>query len=567
MADENYTKKALDNIIKATKQDIQNEYINKQLDKGVYEKDVKKLDDEVAYQKALQELIKSSKSFNDALKYNIQELKKQDALYAQLEKNATQATSGFWQKVANKLSGNSSDNSFEEMYRVRQRFGGLEQMFSGNIVSGLSQTLGSFKSIANIMKGPYFLALSLVTKGLLALDGALAKATQTAVSMTGGINSARLGGLGQRFDNMGFVARTRQNLHEIGMGKEYDNIVGSLIKNYGYGSYQGRQSEFITSLGYAQKGLGSLGISADTANTLMSNLRLIEGKDTIGTYAQLNRLVDRMVGNDKKGIKGMSYLSPEQAMQQTMSLFDQAKALGLNFEWANKAIVKFEEQLKKGTMTLNDFAAINRSLQSGGLSQNAGLGALITEYASRAGINLPENFVNSNALGQGFALTLPSMLSNRNILKAYQGQLSEMVQQIGGSNKYEQAGALQAILQSRGINVSATAALEAIRPDGSVDLEKANIMGSKAFQKKEKEEQEAKDYQQAVKDYYTGSTGYTARMLEMVQAIKDKVVGTQGNNVELQKQAEVLYDGKPNIYHRSMSITLANGEATMVTEA
>lgn len=498
-------------------------------------------------------------SFNKELKkLKFEELGKklQNELLTDAKK-AFQPKLGFLEKLGFKEPGK---DDLATQYRARQMAGGVESIMEGRFASGARQILSTFPKVANFMGGPYYLALQTVVSGLLKLDSALAKATKTAASMTGGINSQMLGGLGQRFNNMSFVASTRMKLHDIGMGSEYDKIVNAMTSGYGYEAYRGRQARTIESLAYAQKGLGSLGISADVANTLMSNLALLEGKGQVGQYAQLQRFIERAVG-DKTGKNGTRYLSPEEYMRQSISLYDQTKMLGINFEWANRAIKQFEGELKKGTMSLSDFAAVNRSLQGGGLSQNAGLGALITNYASRSGIKLPQSFLQSNALGQGFALSLPSVLSNRNILQAYQGQLQEIINQIGGSNKYERAGALQAILQSRGINISATAAERAIKSDGTVDLAGAGIMGTSAFKKQKEEEEAAKAYKKAVEDYYQGSEGYASKMMEWVKGIHDKVVGGAYSE-EIKQVSNVLYDDKSNKAKRLIQISLQTGNPT-----
>lgn len=510
------------------------------------------------------------KTVSDQAKRTIQENSKRNQLIEKLQGNVIKkleeqgviSKPSFWQKIG--LTTSNKDD-LATQYRARQMAGGIESIMEGRFASGLRQLASTVPQIANFMGGPYYLALQTVVSGLLKLDSALSKATKTATSMTGGIYSERLGGLEQRFSNMSFVARTRADLHDIGMGSEYNNIVSALTKGYGYGTYQGRQKDFITSMAYAQKGLSSLGISADTSNSLLSNLRLLEGKDTTGIYAQLKRFLDRSLGNKELGLKPMSYLSPEEAMKQTMTLFDQTKNLGLNFEWANRAVAKFEEQLKRGTMSLSDFAAVNRSLQSGGISKNAGLGALITDYAARTGINLPSEFLNSNAIGQGFALSHPNLIKNRNILNAYQGQLSEMVQQMGGSNRYEQAGALQLILQSRGINVSAEAALKAINKDGTVDLERAEIIGKAANEKRQKQQQQAEEYENAVKDYYTGSEGYAAKMMNWVKGIHDKVVGTP--NETAVQAAKIIDEAKPGMAKKLINLSLNVGQPNMIEEA
>lgn len=398
-------------------------------------------------------------------------------------------------------------NSFEEMMRAKQRVQGIGDIFSGNIMSGVRLVGTSFKGLATFMKGPYYIALETSVKKLSEFDKALSKATKTSALMAGGITSS----VGQSSDisrwSRGIDRRMNEKiikypLYEIGMQKRFDDYSTFIGHNFGTASLQGidRKRDLYKTLGYAEYGLGASGISPDSAMNLVSNLRTIEGKSSTGIYAQIERFLNRT--------KTSSILSPEQALQQATSLYDQTKHLGTNFEWASRMVQAFEYQLKKGTMSLSDFAAGNRALQSGGVSKNAGIAALLTDYATRTGIALPTAFTRSNAVGQGFALSSPEMLGSNAVAKAMSGKITEMIGQMGMTTKYEKAGALQLILQSMGINVSATAASNAIRSDGTVNLQSAGIMGGSAFQKKALEEQEAKNYQEQVKNFYKNTESY-----------------------------------------------------------
>ena len=393
------------------------------------------------------------------------------------------------------FKGPENETQMEKMYRARQMAGGIEQLFSGNILSGFRQIGSTFPKIANFMGGPYWLALELTAKGLLKLDNALAKATKTATAMSGGLQSNFVG---NRWTSVAFNANLKNNLYDIGMQGEFENIANAMTKNYGIGYYKNNQKNIIESMAYAQSGLGAYGISADQSNSLVRNLRLLEGKNETGIYAQLKRLQDRF--------QGMA-ISPEEALNQASSLYSQSKNLGVNFEWASRQIKNFEKSLELGTRSMSDFAAVNRSLFSGGVKQNAGIAGLVTDFAARSGVNLPSSFLNQNIIGQSFSLSMPNLISNPSLIKAYSGQLNEMIQQMGGGTREEQAGMLQMILQSRGVNVSSQAALDSITSSG-VDLEAGGIMGKKAFARREQEQQQAEKYQELVKNYYKGTTPY-----------------------------------------------------------
>lgn len=413
------------------------------------------------------------------------------------------------------FKGPENETQMEKMYRARQMAGGIEQLFNGNFLSGFRQIGSTFPKIANFMGGPYWLALELTAKGLLKLDNALAKATKTATAMSGGLQSNFVG---NRWASVAFNANLKRGLYDIGMQGEFENIANAMTKNYGIAYYKNNQKNIIESMAYAQSGLGAYGISADQSNSLVRNLRLLEGKNETGIYAQLKRLQDRF--------QGMA-ISPEEALNQASSLYNQSKNLGINFEWASRQIKNFEESLELGTRSMSDFAAVNRSLFSGGVRQNAGIAGLVTDFAARSGVNLPSSFLNQNIIGQSFSLSMPNLISNPNLIKAYSGQLNEMIQQMGGGTREEQAGMLQMILQSRGVNVTSQAALDSITSSG-VDLEAGGIMGKKAFARREKEQRDAEDYQKLVRNYYTGTATYQEKALKWFEQISNNTAGRIG---------------------------------------
>ena len=459
--------------------------------------DEKGLEKYVEHVKGLTKVIeKERKSREIAIKAAEEATKEQKAVIVGLKKQKEQLIAesnkpGFWEKLG--FTDNKDD--LKTQFRASQRVRGLESIFSGNVASGIGTILSTFPKVANFMSGPYYLALEFTVRSLLKLDNALAKATKTATAMSGGLQSNFVG---NRWSSVVFNSNLKNSLYDIGMQGEFENITNAMTKNYGIAYYKNNQKNIIESMAYAQSGLGAYGISADQSNSLVRNLRLLEGKNETGIYAQLKRLQDRF--------QGMA-ISPEEALNQASSLYSQSKNLGVNFEWASRQIKNFEKSLELGTRSMSDFAAVNRSLFSGGVKQNAGIAGLVTDFAARSGVNLPSSFLNQNIIGQSFSLSMPNLISNPNLIKAYSGQLNEMIQQMGGGTREEQAGMLQMILQSRGVNVSSQAALDSITSSG-VDLEAGGIMGKKALSRREKEQHDAKDYQELVKNYYKGTTPY-----------------------------------------------------------
>ena len=480
-------------------------------------------------------LKENAKEFRDSFNKELKKLKFEELgkkLQNELLSDAKEALKpkqGFFKRVGAWLNESGSREDLASQYRARQVAGGLESMFGGNFLSGVRQIGSAFPKIANFMGGPYYIALEMTVRGLLKLDDALAKATKTAASMTGGLQSNYLNRSG--FSSIAFNRNLRQDLYNIGMQGEFENISSALIKGYGMGSYQGRQQDYITSMAYAQKGLGSLGVSADTTNNLLSNLRLLDNKDTTSIYAQLKRLSDNVVK--------MKYLSPDEAMRQMSSLFDQTKMLGINFEWANRAITQFEKGLKDGTISLSDFAAVNRSLRSGGISKNAGIAEMVIDYASRSGLNLPQNLISSDPLGRGFALSTKSMLSNNQFALAYQGTIQEKIDQMGGATKQDKAARLQYFLSQLGVNIGPEAAESAIRSNGQIDLIGSKILGTRMGEKEEEERKKAEKYEKEVESYYKGTTSWHKGVLDKM----DKLINNTGSRLAQGASGEVTGEG------------------------
>lgn len=500
--------------IKLTKQELENaaQYIKEMAAlKGVKEGELKlsketirTMAKEIAsgQYKADKELAKNIKSaLQDAIKEQKQVIQEQ-----------TKKNEGFLSRIG--FVEKQGDDQFKQVYRARQIAGGFETIAGGQIGSGIRQIMSAFPKVANFMTGPYYLAIQTVITGLSRFDEALSKSTKMMTSATGGLQSEYVG---NRFKAFGARHNLKESLREIGLQGNLEDIMQSISSSYGIAYSKNNLQNLVKTTGYAQQGLGSLGISAQSSQGLISNLQLIEGKDQQSVYAALQRLTNRF--------QTMSMFSPEQALQQATSLYDQTKHLGTNFEWASRTIQKFEVGLKNGTLALSDFAAVNRSLRSGQLSKNAGIAAMVSDYAFRSGISLPSSFINSNAIGQGFAISTRAMLSNNQFARAYQGQLQEQLEQMGMTTRQEKAGALQLLLQERGINISPEAAENAIRKDGSLNLIGAGIIGSQAFEKEKAEQKQAEDYQKLVQDYYKGTASYQDLMKRWMGGIYNKYVG------------------------------------------
>lgn len=466
--------------------------------------------------KAIQELTHVTKNDILGTKQRINDIKSLNEAIKQnttIQKEALEQT-----KKSNTINDRAkkatNDDQLTSQYILQRRFSAIGSISEGRIASGARDLFSTFKVGEKIMKSGWFLALELGARLLLKFDDHLSKVTKTMTSVTGGLNSELVGNRFQALQRRGTL---RESLRDIGQQGKIDDILSAISSNYGQAYVKNNISDLVKTTAYTRYGLGSFGVSDQSSQNLISNLQLIEGKNQQGVYAQLQRLTERF--------NKMSMYSPEQALQQATSLYDQTKHLGINFEWASKAIQKFEVGLKNGTISLNDFAAVNRALRSGGMDKNAGIAAMVTDYASRAGINLPSEFVNSNAIGQGFGISTRAMLRNNQFAKAYQGTIQEQLDQMGGSTKLEKAGMLQYLLGQYGVSISPEMAENAIKTNGKIDLLGTNIIGTGAFKREEDERKEAEKYQQSVKEYYKGTETYQTQMKTWVGGIYNKLVG------------------------------------------
>lgn len=493
--------KIVDKVIRESQSEILKEFKKGTIDlkKAIYELTNVTKNDIIGTKQRVNDI----KSLYDAVKQN-----------TSIHKQALEET-----KKSNNITGQVKkgleDDKLTSQYILQRRFSAIGSISEGRLISGARDLFSTFKTGERIMKSGWFLALELGARLLLKFDDHLSKVTKTMAMSTGGLNSQFVGNRFQALQQRGIL---KENLRDIGLSGKIDDILGSISSNYGQAYVKSNMSDLVKTSGYARYGLSSFGISDQSSQSLISNLQLIEGKTSTGVAAQLKRLTDRF--------STMSRFSPEQALQQATSLYDQTKHLGTNFEWASKAIQKFEVGLKNGTISLNDFAAVNRALRGGGIGKNAGIAAMVVDYASRSGLNLPQEFLSSNAIGQGFAISTRAMLRNNKFAQAYQGTIQEQLNEMGGATKLEKAGMLQYLLGQYGVNISPEMAENAIKSNGQIDLIGTNIIGTGAFKREEDERKEAEEYNQMVKDYYKGTETYQTIVKNAVVGLYQHFVGS-----------------------------------------
>lgn len=377
--------------------------------------------------RGIQEDIKSKELQNKIVQEVIKE--EQNRLKILKKQNEEAKRPSFWQKI---LGTGNQDNSFEQMYRVRQRFGGIEQILTGNVASGISQFAGSFKMISNVMGGPLFLAIQTVTSGLLRLDKAIAETRNQVTSATGGVLSPFRG---DYVGSLSFRNQLQTNLRQYGMQGEWKDLAMASLQSTGMGSILNKQTgrvddnllaERVLTQGSTLKYMTSMGISADTINKIFKINRNLERMDEIGAQSSQYRLA--------KLFSTSRVMTTQEGAEQAVSLYEQTKSLGVNFEWAARTVRRFDEALQKGEISLNDFAAISRGIRGADQGKAAGLAAMLKDYAMRTGLELPEEFMQANDVEAGLLLQTSKYLSDPRMKRALSGWTKEKAFDMGFSD-------------------------------------------------------------------------------------------------------------------------------------
>lgn len=393
-------------------------------------------------------------------------------------------------------------------YKARQMAGGIESVMEGRFASGTRQILSTFPKIANFMGGPYFLAIQAVTSGLLKLDEAIARAKQQVLSTTGGIYSPFRG------DTIGALIYKEQitsDLRKYGLQDKSSEISNSVFASTGmgamiYGKGHPKEGQInpdllrerVDTQGAGIKYLGSLGISDQLVSNILKTNRNIEGMNEIRSRASLYRLAERF--------KSSRFMTEEEGAQQSVTLYEQLKSLGVNFEWASRTVRKFDEALQKGEVTLNDFAAISRGVKGSDTGRAAGIASMLKDYATRNNIILPKEFMEASDIGSGFYLTTKEGISNKQIQRALVGMAKEQGSNINfGSSILDQAAAMQYYLGKGpyGANISSDMMLKVLETN-----DWSNIVGGRVGDSNQNINVQSQKLLDEAKDYYKENRSY-----------------------------------------------------------
>lgn len=465
-----------------------------------------------------------------------------------------------WQRITNFLSGSGdgSKDSFEQMYRVRQRFGGIEQMFAGNIGSGVSQLAGSFKGLAKIMGGPYYLAIQTVISGLIQFDKHLKEVNKIVLGQTGGYSSPYL--YASASEKQKVLNEDRKYMRELYMMSQAQEILGAKTSNFSLYRRINGADDINKGLTYNRAALQSMGIDSSTADRLTTGLMRTEGLNS----NQANFFISNMVKRIKE--MGDKIILPEkQIVEETMKGFDANKKFNLSMGWVNSQVLKFNKALEKGTRTIDDFAAVQKSLYSGDTGQLAGLANIIAESAGMAGVDIPQELIQN--LNNPYALKM--LMSDPEIMKklgpGLQATAKRMAAESGNAgNALAEQGFVGDILQQLfKVNVSRQAVVDLQR--NGYDFEKAGLLGtgggisvSKLTKDQPSIEQDAEQFRKDVTKYQKDVTNFLDKFWSNMGDFKDKFLFDikQANEQQAQQIINENYDPSTSFKNRNPTMIL-----------
>ena len=520
----------------AAQADIQTEQTLKDLRAGsltleqAIQKIAKVTDQQV---KGLKEEIKLQARLNDAIKLrdkNIRDLTRKELQTSGQSIPVAPQKTGMEKLVDMLAGGEKTKDSFEQMYRVRQRFSGIEQIFSGNLKFGITQVAGSFTNLARIMNGPYVAALTTVIAGLNAFDKYLAKLNSETFTATGGYLSPYRSA--SYSEIQGFRNRNREALGKIQLRDSYDDIRNNIVQSFSTRRRQNNFDELVNAYGYGRRSFGSLGIDNASSDRFMNMLLRNEGLTTNQSLAVLKRIQERTVSAG-----GM--MSDKQIIDETMKGYDANKKFNLSMDWVNRQVIKFNSALEKGTRSMDDFAAIQKSFYGGDTGQLAGLANIIAESASMAGVEVPPELIQN--LNNPYALKM--LMSDPEVMKklgpGLQATAKRFASESGNAgNTLAEQGFLGDILKNlMNVNVSRQAVIDLQR--SGYDFEKSGLLGtgggisvSKRKQDQEQIDEQAENFRNDMVDYTKRTTAIAEQISTKLGEIKDTIVEEYAKNQE-----------------------------------
>ena len=520
MAEENNLnndEKIVNKAISESQKEILNEFKKGTIDlkKAIYELTNVTKNDILGTKQRINDL----KSLNEAIKQN-----------TTIQKQALEESKK--SNISTKLP-EPEERSFEQIYRARQIAGGMETIAGGNFASGIRQIASAFPQIAKFMTGPYYIALSMATKGLIAFDRQLTQMNKSIMSTTGGIYSDYLNkSYAEKLSYSKTIEDMARNYHRQGEKAEL---------------MQALQSNFAPSIAYnAQSGLPiiaatlanrtafeGIGIDKNYSDQLLFKLIRQQGLTPGSASGQLNNLLK--FASDKK--RGGIY-SDQELIKKSDEVYNLTKMFGTSMDWASRYVNKFSREIELGTIAMSDFASYNKGMREGDTGKLAGIGQQLIEHGQAMGLSIPKELLEASGNPLAVAWTMRKLgeTGNKDMLKLMSSWMGMHTGNISGGNE---AAAKEALYSLIGPNLG-FGKLSQPQVEGIVKGNFKNLEGAYAVSGYSKDIENFNNYQNLIKNYLDKNTEETVKLSTAVgQVFSDLHQLFSGN-----KRIPVYIDGQ-----------------------
>lgn len=253
-------------------------------------------------------------------------------------------------------------DGLESRYASDQVSRGLNNLFEGRIISGVTELAKSSVKVANFMGGPYYAAMVAAAKATIALVDGIGKFSVTSNRLAGNTDTE-----GKKFG----AWRDRKAFALMYNQKESD-IINYSMSSLGRGKREQffNDPQFMNTYYSMRAGLEHVGADPNKANSLISQ-QLSVGLSP----AAMRRFNYELI----KTTKTLDVMSSNKFLDIYEELNKTLIANNVNGMANAKTLAQFQDALNKGTLSANDFARSLTSRRTSETSTLAGVGALLAE--------------------------------------------------------------------------------------------------------------------------------------------------------------------------------------------
>lgn len=436
------------------------------------------------------------------------------------------------------LAGQDTSGSGLQAIRTAEKIsGGIESIFSGKALSGTKELLSAFPKLAKFMGGPLSIAFQTVATSLIAFDRHLTKINQQTFGVTGGFQSDYL--QKDMADRGRFILDAKSSFRELSNTKDFEKYLSYATQNLNRNIRQ--NTDTYSTLNYGSQALMSMGVSENTALSIMSSLLKREGLNSNQSNAAIKLLTDQIKDAAKNNRLTMS---EAKVLEETSKSYEINKKYNLSMEWINRQIIKFNDALDKGTRTAEDFASVQKTLYGGESGQLAGWGMAMVENALASGVKVPKELLDNLFDPRAFSEAMRDPDVIKKMGPMYKSFFENQNSQIGGENIYQKRFATRAMLKAQGFNVSTGAINDLVA--NNFDFAKAGLLGVGGYASvsKRKEDQVqiediSRNFKGDVKDYIEATKTFTELLSNSIGKGSENIIQTMKEiHQENQKQRD-----------------------------